>query len=40
MDPDEYDRMMGITSVDIALKKMGRGDTELTDTKKPNKGSR
>ena len=32
MDPDEYDRLMGIPSVDLSGEEDGFGDRELTDT--------
>ena len=31
-DPDEYDRLMGISSVDLSNEEDGFGDGELTDT--------
>ena len=38
MDPDEWDRLMGITSVDISFEENGFGDGELTDTENPIEG--
>ena len=38
MHPDECDRLMGITSVDLSAEEDGFGDGELTDTENPIRG--
>ena len=38
MDPDEYDRVVGISSVDLSSEEDRFGDKELTDTENPVEG--